>query len=60
MRMRWAAYVARIVRNEKILPENILVYLKATEYTGVYWIYLTQDCEHWRALVSTVMNLVIL
>jgi hypothetical protein len=41
--MRWAMYLERIVRYEKMLHENI--YLKAAEYAGVYWIYLAQYCD---------------
>jgi hypothetical protein len=26
-------------------------------WDGVYWIYLAQDKDQWRALVNTVMNL---
>jgi hypothetical protein len=31
--------------------------LREVEWVGVDWIYMAQDRDHWRALVSTVMNL---
>jgi hypothetical protein len=31
--------------------------LKETRYEGVGWIHVTQDRDHRRALVNTVMNI---
>jgi hypothetical protein len=36
---------------------NIKMDLKEIEWDGIDWIDLTQDRDHWRALVNTVMNL---
>jgi hypothetical protein len=30
--------------------------LREIECAGMYWIDLTQDRDHWRALVNTEMN----
>jgi hypothetical protein len=37
--------------------DNIKVDLRETGWDGVDWIELTQDRNHWRALVKTVMKL---
>jgi hypothetical protein len=37
--------------------DNIRINLIEIGWGGMDWIYLTQDRDQWRALVSTVMNL---
>jgi hypothetical protein len=37
--------------------DNIKIDLREIGWDGVYWIYLAQDGDQWRALVNTVMNL---
>jgi hypothetical protein len=37
--------------------DNIKMDLRKIGWDGVDWIDLSQDREHWRALVKTVMNL---
>jgi hypothetical protein len=37
--------------------ENKKLDLKEIGFGDVDWIYLAQDCDRWRALVNTVMNL---
>jgi hypothetical protein len=34
--------------------------LREIGWEGVYWIYLAQDRDQWRALVDTVMNFPVL
>jgi hypothetical protein len=36
---------------------NIKIDLSEIGWDGVDWVNLTQDRDHWRALVNTVMNL---
>jgi hypothetical protein len=36
---------------------TIIMGLREIGWEGVGWIYLTQDRNHWRVLVNTVMNL---
>jgi hypothetical protein len=36
---------------------NIKMDLGEIRWSGMYWIYLVQDRNQWRALVNTVMNL---
>jgi hypothetical protein len=37
--------------------ENIKMDHREREWDGMDWIYLVQDSDKWRALVSSVMNL---
>jgi hypothetical protein len=37
--------------------DNIKMDLREKECDGMDWIYLAQDRDQWRALVSMVMNL---
>jgi hypothetical protein len=37
--------------------DNIKMNLREIGWDGMDWICLAQDCDRWRALVSTVMNL---
>jgi hypothetical protein len=39
--------------------DNIKIDLKATAYEDVERIYLLPDTDQWRALVNTVMNLLV-
>jgi hypothetical protein len=36
--------------------DNVRVDLRETGWEDVYWMYLAQDRDQWRALVNTVMN----
>jgi hypothetical protein len=36
---------------------NIKIDLKVIGWDGLDWIDLSQDSDHWRAIVNTVMNL---
>jgi hypothetical protein len=38
---------------------KIRIDLRETEWDGLYWIDLAQDRDQWRALVNTVMYLLI-
>jgi hypothetical protein len=38
---------------------NIRTDLRETESEGVDWLHLAQDRDKWRALVNTVMNLLV-
>jgi hypothetical protein len=37
--------------------EIIRIYIREIMWKGVDWNYVTQDSDHWRAVVNTVMNL---
>jgi hypothetical protein len=37
--------------------DNIKMDLREIGWDGVDWVDMTQDRDHWRALVNTVMNL---
>jgi hypothetical protein len=39
--------------------DNIKMDLRETGWDGMDWIDLTQDKDQWRALVNTVMNLLV-
>jgi hypothetical protein len=39
--------------------DNIKIDLRETGWDGVYWIDLAQDRDQWKALVKTVMNLLV-
>jgi hypothetical protein len=39
--------------------DNIKIDLTEIGWNGVYWIDLAQDRDQWRALVNTVMNLLV-
>jgi hypothetical protein len=73
-RMRWAGRVARMektINAYKILlgkPEgrrplgwvdNIKMDFSEIGWDGMDWIYLAEDRDQWRALVNTVMNLLV-
>ena len=48
----------RRLRTSKCRWKNsIKTDIKKTECEGMDWIYLAQDRDKWRAVVSTVMNL---
>jgi hypothetical protein len=40
--------------------DNIKMDLRETGWGGMHWINLDQDRDQWRALVNTVMNLLVL
>jgi hypothetical protein len=44
-------------RTRRRREDNIKINLREMEWSGVDWIYLTQDRDQWRDLVNTVMNL---
>jgi hypothetical protein len=37
--------------------DNIKMDLRETEWSGIYWIDLTDDRDQWRPLMNTVMNI---
>jgi hypothetical protein len=37
--------------------DNIKMNLREIGWGGIYWTYLAQERERWRAVVNTVMNL---
>jgi hypothetical protein len=39
--------------------DNIKTALRETGWDGVDWVDLAQDRDHWRALVNTVINLLV-
>jgi hypothetical protein len=49
-RRRWETYV----------ENNTKMDLREIGWGGMDWIHLAQDKEKWRALVNTVMNLLVL
>jgi hypothetical protein len=73
-RMRWAGNVARMWEKRKAYrilvgkPEgtrpledldNIKIDLREIGWDGMDWIDLAQDGDQWRALVNTIMNLLV-
>jgi hypothetical protein len=44
-------------RNRCIWEHNITMGLREIGWADMDWIYLAQDRDQWRALVTTVMNL---
>jgi hypothetical protein len=44
-------------RHTRRWVDNIKMDLRKIGGGGMYWIYLAQDRDQWRALVNTVMNL---
>jgi hypothetical protein len=73
-RMRWAGHVARMVEGRGVyrvlvgrplgIPrhrweDNIKLDLREIGIDGANWIPLVQDRVQWRALVNTVMNLLV-
>jgi hypothetical protein len=75
-RMRWAGHVARMVEERKLykvlvgktegkIPlarweDGIRMDLREIGLGGVDWIRLAQGRDRWRAVVSAVMNLLVL
>jgi hypothetical protein len=43
-------------RTRRMFEDNIKMDLREIGFGGMDWIYLTQERDHWRALVKTVMN----
>jgi hypothetical protein len=39
--------------------DNIKIYLREIGWDGMDWIDLPQDRDQWKALVNTVMNLLV-
>jgi hypothetical protein len=39
--------------------DDIRIDLKGIDWNGMDWIDLAQDRDHWRALVKTVMNILV-
>jgi hypothetical protein len=37
--------------------DNIKMDLREIRWDGMYWLYLAQDRDQWKALVNTVMHL---
>jgi hypothetical protein len=37
--------------------DNIKMNLKKKGWVGMYWIFVAQDRDQWKTLVSTVMNI---
>jgi hypothetical protein len=46
-----------LVRHRRRRKDNAKMDLRETGWSGMGWIDLTQDGDHWRALVNMVMNL---
>jgi hypothetical protein len=46
-------------RPRRRLLDNIKIYLRDIGWGGMDWIDLAQDRDQWRALVNTVMNLLV-
>jgi hypothetical protein len=42
-----------------LLEDNIKIDLRETEWDGMDWIDPAEDRDEWRALVNTVMNLLV-
>jgi hypothetical protein len=40
--------------------DNIRIHFREVEWEGLEWINVAQDMDQWRAIVSTVMNLLLL
>jgi hypothetical protein len=40
-----------------VVVDNIKMDLEEVDWTVVDWIYLVEDRENWRAVVSTAMNI---
>jgi hypothetical protein len=40
----------------RMWEDNIKIDLREIGWSGMVWIRLAQDRDHWRALVNTVMN----
>jgi hypothetical protein len=41
------------------MEDNIKTGLRKVDWSGVGWIVVAQDRDQWRALVNTVMNLLV-
>jgi hypothetical protein len=41
------------------LADNIKMNLKEIGWSGMDWIDLAQDRDHWRAFVNTIVNLLV-
>jgi hypothetical protein len=48
-----------LVRSRCRWEDNIKINLTETGCDGMDWIHLAQDRDQWRALVNTVMNLLV-
>jgi hypothetical protein len=48
-----------LVRPRRRWVDNIIMDLREIRWDGVDWIDLAEDRDQWRALVNTVMNLVV-
>jgi hypothetical protein len=46
-------------RHRYIREDNIRMDLREIVWEGVDWLHLAQDRDQWRALVNTVMNLLV-
>jgi hypothetical protein len=46
-------------RRRRRLEDNIRMDLREIRCEGVDWMHLTQDRDQWRAVVKTVMNLLV-
>jgi hypothetical protein len=46
-----------LVRHRRKWKDNAIIDLREIGWSGMGWVHLTQDGDHWRALVNTVMNL---
>jgi hypothetical protein len=47
----------RLGRSRRLWEDNINMDLREMRWGGIYWIYLAQDGDQWRALRNTVINL---
>jgi hypothetical protein len=57
--MRVAKKIRRLGRPRRRLVDNIEMDFREIRWHGTEWIDLAQDKKQWRALVNTVMDLLV-